>query len=116
MMPIRDEVIMETINKQEEEQSKKKKLKKLLYWIIFSMVIIYTFFFTRFNLVSYWQVKRDNHRYNEQLAEARLNNEELKQLIDELRTDPEAVIRIARERYGMKKPNEEIIKFEWHND
>jgi cell division protein FtsB len=107
---------MESSKEKEEQKGKKKKLKKMLYWVIFSAVIVYTFFFTRYNIVSYWQVKQENRRYSEQLAEARLNNKELQQLITELQTDPNAVIKIARERYGMKKPEETTIKYEGLKD
>lgn len=103
---------MTVINPKNEAKIKKKRFKKSLYWVLFCFIIIYTFFFTRYNLLNYYQTKRDNRHLRSELEWYKINNEELRLLIVELRDNPEAWERIARERFGMQKPDEVIIKFE----
>ncbi len=103
-------------DKGKERKKEKKKIKKYLYWVIVISIIVYTFFFTRYNLLNYYQTQRSNRLLKEELQSLKINNEELKSQIEELRNDPEAWERIAREKYGMKKEGERIIIFRREDD
>jgi cell division protein FtsB len=93
------------------KNKRKKKIKNYLYWIIFFSIIIYTFFFTRYNLLSCYQTRKTNKLLKEEYQSLKINNEELKKQIEDLKNNPEAWERIAREKYGMQKKGEKIIIF-----
>ena len=58
---------------------------------------------------------REINRLHEEIEQYRKEYEERTQRLNELTTNPEAIERIARERYFMKKPNEDIYVFEEEN-
>lgn len=102
---------MKTAESKEKDTGRSKKLKRVVYWLIIGIIIIYTFFFTRYNLINYHQTKQSNRYLKEQLEEMKTQNEELKKEIEDLRTNPETWERIAREKYGMQKEGEKVIIF-----
>lgn len=55
---------------------------------------------------------REIHRLQEEIAKYRAEYEENTKRLNELTTNPEAIERIAREKYLMKKPNEDIYVFD----
>lgn len=107
---------MEPENNKEAKKGDQKRIKRYVYWIVFFSIIIYSFFFTRYNIFNYWQTKRLNKQLTEELRSINLSNNDLKKQIEELRSDPAAWERIAREKFGMQKPDEIIIKFERDED
>ena len=101
---------METDPKKENLKQKKKRFKRLTYWLILISILIYTLFISRYNLFDYWQTRRENKRLSEELRIVRISNERLKTEINDLRSNPEAWERIAREHFGMKRLGETVIK------
>lgn len=55
---------------------------------------------------------REIHRLQEEIEKYRAEYEENTKRLNELTTNPEAIERIAREKYLMKKPNEDIYVFD----
>lgn len=55
---------------------------------------------------------REIHRLQEEIDKYRAEYEENTQRLNELTTNPEAIEQIAREKYLMKKPNEDIYVFD----
>lgn len=55
---------------------------------------------------------REIHRLQEEIGKYRAEYEENTQRLNELTTNPEAIEQIAREKYLMKKPNEDIYVFD----
>lgn len=52
------------------------------------------------------------HRLQKEIEKYRAEYEENTKRLNELTTNPEAIERIAREKYLMKKPNEDIYVFD----
>ncbi len=102
---------MDTTQKKEALKEKKVRMKKYTFWVIAATIVIYTLFFTRYNILNYWQIKQDNRRIKSELVLFRINNEHLKLEIEDLRDNPEAWERIAREKYGMQREDEKVIEF-----
>lgn len=55
---------------------------------------------------------REIHRLQEEIDKYRTEYEENTKRLNELTTNPEAIEQIAREKYLMKKPNEDIYVFD----
>ena len=107
---------METKPIKEHLKMKKKRIKKYNYWLILLAILIYTLFIARYNLFDYWQTRRENRRLIEELRIVQIHNERLKEEINDLRSNPEAWERIAREKLGMQRKDETVIKFENEED
>ncbi|MCD8029994.1 MAG: septum formation initiator family protein [Bacteroides sp.] len=59
-----------------------------------------------------WQYEREIKQLRKEIEKYRSEYEESTRILQELTTNPEAIERIAREKYLMKKPNEDIFVFE----
>ncbi|MCC8187391.1 MAG: septum formation initiator family protein [Bacteroides sp.] len=59
-----------------------------------------------------WQYEREIQQLRKEIERYRSEYEESTRMLQELTTNPEAIERIAREKYLMKKPNEDIFVFE----
>lgn len=74
--------------------------------LIFAILLA---FFDRYDLVSQYSLRQQLHKLKEEkkyyLDEIKKNNEELRAL----QTEPENLEKFAREKYLMKKDNEEIF-------
>lgn len=56
--------------------------------------------------------EREISQLKEEIEKYRADYEENTRRLNELSTDPDAIEKIAREKYLMKKPNEDIYVFE----
>ncbi len=59
-----------------------------------------------------WHYEREIQQLRKEIEKYRSEYEESTRMLQELTTHPEAIERIAREKYLMKKPNEDIFVFE----
>jgi len=59
-----------------------------------------------------WHYEREIQQLRKEIEKYRSEYEESTWMLQELTTHPEAIERIAREKYLMKKPNEDIFVFE----
>jgi len=58
-----------------------------------------------------WQMKRDVEALEREIATLRGETRELARTVDQLRSDPETIERIAREDLGLVRPGETVLKF-----
>ena len=56
------------------------------------------------------QKQQEIQRVNQELQKLNKENLELLQDVQDLKSDPETIRKIAREEYGLARPNEKIIK------
>ncbi len=64
------------------------------------------------SLVHRLRYTREENRLREEIDKYRTEYEESTRLLDELAVDSGAIERVAREKYLMKRPNEDIYLFE----
>jgi len=102
---------MRSLKKKRKIQEKKKKIQQKLYWLFLIAIVLYVLFGTQYNFIHYWQTKTANKQLKTNLTKFAEENKKLKEQIEELRTDPQAIERIARENYGMQKEGERVILF-----
>ncbi len=62
------------------------------------------------SLARAWQMQREVERLERDIAVLRGQAGRLSTAIDQLRTDPEALERLARESVGLVKPGERVLK------
>lgn len=84
--------------------------RKYLITVVAFAVIIG--FLDENSLVRRLAYEREIIQLKEEIEKYRADYEENTRRLNELSTDPDAIEKIAREKYLMKKPNEDIYVFE----
>lgn len=64
------------------------------------------------SLLRRFKYEREISQLKEEIEKYRVDYEENTQRLNELNTNPDAIEQVAREKYMMKKPNEDIYVFE----
>lgn len=85
------------------------KHKYLITVITFGVIIG---FLDENSIVRRMQYSREISTLNKEIEKYRKEYEESTERLNELVTNPEAIEQIAREKYRMKKPNEDIYVFD----
>ncbi len=62
-------------------------------------------------LVRVWEMKREVEALEHEIITLRGETEDLARSVDRLRSDPEAIEKIAREEFGLVRPGEKVLKF-----
>ena len=84
------------------------KHKYLITIVIFLVIIV---FLDENNLINRFQHKNEIRLMKEEIEEYRKQFDEDTERLKELTDNPEGLEKIAREKYFMKKPNEDIFVF-----
>ena len=82
------------------------------YWITLAVAVLIIGFLDQNSLVRRYGYMREESRLRDEIEKYRQEFEESTERLNELMVDSGAIERIARERYFMKKPNEDIYVFE----
>jgi len=86
-----------------------RKYKYAITLITFGVIIG---FIDENSLIRRMKYESEIHELNREIEKYRAEYEESTERLNELTANPEAIERIAREKYLMKKPNEDIYIFE----
>jgi cell division protein DivIC len=81
--------------------------------LIFSAIILALVFYLLFakkGLVQRIKLELESRKLKKEIELLQIQNEQLRKKIHELETNPKAVEKIAREKYGMVKEGEELFK------
>jgi cell division protein FtsB len=90
----------------------KNKLKIIIFLIIF-LVGLAILLFNQYGIIKYLRLKSEVNSLNEQVIEKNNENRKLQGEIDSLRNKvPAKIEQVAREKYGMKRKDEKIIKIQ----
>lgn len=82
------------------------------YWIAILVFGVIIGFLDENSMLRRFGYAREIIRLQDEIEEYRTEYEENTQRLNELTTNPEAIEQIAREKYLMKKPNEDIYVFD----
>ncbi|HIZ02590.1 MAG TPA: septum formation initiator family protein [Candidatus Bacteroides merdipullorum] len=82
------------------------------YVITLTAFFLYVAFLDQNSLMRRWGYSLEESRLRDEIEKYRLEYEENTERLNELMVDSGAIERIAREKYFMKKPNEDIFVFE----
>jgi len=78
---------------------------------LFLAAIVLDSFFSESGLLKIWQMAREHQLLTQEVAELEKANAEMEAQIEALRSDPEAIERVAREELGYIRPGEEVFLF-----
>jgi len=86
--------------------------KSLLISLLAACIAIWFLFFDTYSLLTKIQLESKKEELIERTAEYEQKTTELEQKIEALENNPDLIEKIAREDYGMKKPDETVYKIE----
>ncbi len=84
-------------------------------WLVIALVLFtgtWFLFFDTYSLMTKIQLERQKKELIERTEEYEKRAEELDKKIEALNSDPDLIERIAREDYGMRKPDETVYKIQ----
>ncbi|HBC86119.1 MAG TPA: hypothetical protein DCZ94_04105 [Lentisphaeria bacterium] len=84
------------------------KFLKLLYFAVFAILIIISFVLLFPAYTNLKKVKSSNEELKKELEEKQAECLELRQLFNDLESNPKAVEKVAREKFGLCKRDEVI--------
>jgi cell division protein FtsB len=84
--------------------------KKVLLVLLGGFIFIWVAFLSTYSLLARYKLHRRYKHLQKQTRQLQADTKTLKQKIDKLKTDPALTKRLAREKYGMKKPGETVYK------
>ncbi len=79
------------------------------YFIASTIFLVAIVFFDDFNLIKRWQVNKENKKLEQDLKYYQDEIDKNKQLIMKLKTDTAYLEKYAREKYHLKKKNEDVF-------
>ena len=87
-----------------------RKGKKILRWIIGIIILAILFIFLSGNrsLLKLYSLHLDKNKLQQQKEDLLQRQKDLETEIEKLKNDPEYNEKVAREKYNMKKGNEEV--------
>jgi cell division protein FtsL len=89
----------------------RKKLFKIVYWAVLLIFLASTLIFSRNSFLNVYKAKREINRLQEKVDTLLIKNERLQKENLELKTNPLAVEKIAREQLGYQKSGEKVYRF-----
>ena len=94
---------------------RKKSKRSLLHYApylmgVFVAVLLVHDIFGTHGYLAMRQKRLEIQKISQELEKLNKENLELQQDVQDLKSDPETIRKIAREEYGLARPNEKIIK------
>lgn len=84
--------------------------KSFLIGILVGFVVLWFTFFDTYSLYTKYQLESQKNELIERTQELEVKTVELDEKISNLEENPDLLEKIAREEYGMRKPNETVYK------
>lgn len=84
--------------------------RSFLLWLLIGFVVLWFGFLDTYSLWTRYQLEREKTELIEKTNTLEKKTQELEEKIDQLDSDPQLIERIARERYGMRKPDENVYR------
>ena len=100
------------LRKQVQSEVKKKKLIFLTFVSLSFLYLSISLLFGDMGLLRYLELHRTKINLENQITEINRQNEQLRTQLKLLREDPFYREKLAREEYGLAKPNEYIFQYD----
>ncbi len=102
------------MSEQEKQTKSNARKRKYTFWLLLLLVML-LFVFSDSGIYKRFQLELEKRTINEKIENEMKRKDSLNTRIKKLLYDTTEIERIAREKYGMTKPNEEVIIIEREN-
>jgi len=92
-------------------KNKKKDWFRILFFL-FVLLLLAFLAFSKYGLIDYLKTRSELNGLKKELIEKRKLLKNMEAKIDSLKTNLKVIEKIARKKYKMHKPNEQVIKIE----
>ena len=89
-----------------------KKLLSLVVIATVSLYMLFSFIFSDLGLIKYRYMKREYNRVRTDITRLQEENKNLREEVGSLKTDPDYIEALAREKLGLVKEGEIIYRFQ----
>jgi cell division protein FtsB len=86
--------------------------KSFLFSVLIGFLLVWFGFLDSYSLYTRVSLEREKKHYIERTIQLQHETELLNQKIEALKNDPAYLEKIAREDYGMRKPNETVYRIQ----
>lgn len=103
---------MTTLEKQVRAEVKKKQM---IFFTVIVLTLLYlsiSLIFGDMGLFKYLELSRTRTSLEKQIAQISLQNEQLRSQLKSLKNDPFTREKLAREEYGLSRPDEYIFQYD----
>jgi cell division protein FtsB len=100
------------LRKQVVSEVRKRKLVVITITILTFIYLSISLFFGDMGLIRYWELRKTRHNLEKEIADIHSQNSHLKAQLQLLKEDPFYKEKMAREEFGLAKPDEFIFQFE----
>jgi len=103
---------MTTLEKQVTSEVKKRQM---IFFTVIVLTLLYlsiSLIFGDMGLFKYLELSRTRTSLEKQIAQINLQNEQLRSQLKSLKTDPFTREKLAREEYGLSRPDEYIFQYD----
>jgi cell division protein FtsB len=100
------------LEKQVRAEAKKNRMIFFTIIILSFMYLSISLVFGDMGLVKYFDLNRTRQNLEKQIAEVHQQNEQLRLQLKSLKDDPFYREKLAREEYGLSKPDEYIFQYD----
>lgn len=90
---------------------KLSKPKKILFWLVIILLASWITVWGGYSFLKVWKLDRKVARLEKELSVVKAQNDSLTAVNNRLKTDPSAAEEVAREQFGMIKPDETVWVF-----
>ena len=88
----------------------KNKIKYIVYFLIILIGLVYVLF-NKYGIFKYWKLEKQVNKLENRISTIENENKILEAEIDSLKKKvPAKIEKIAREKYNMKRKNEQVIR------
>jgi cell division protein FtsB len=86
--------------------------KSFLLTVLIGFLVVWFGFLDTYSVYTRFSLEREKRHYIERTHQLKQDTEELNRKIELLKNDPAYLEKIAREEYGMRKPNEKVYRIQ----
>ncbi|MBI5193838.1 MAG: septum formation initiator family protein [Nitrospirae bacterium] len=81
-------------------------------YVVTAIYLLFSLIFSDLGLLKYFSIKRDHNRLSHEISQLDSSNKSLREEVTKLKTDPDYIESIARDKLGLVKEGEKVYKFE----
>lgn len=84
--------------------------RSFLLTLLVGFLVVWFGFLDTYSVWTRYQLHREKQELKQETQQLKEQTEELEQKIEEFQEDPGVLERVAREQYGMRKPDETVYR------
>lgn len=81
-------------------------------YVVTALYLLFSLIFSDLGLLKYYSMKKDHNRLSHEISQLDSSNKSMREEVTKLKTDPDYIESIARDKLGLVKEGEKVYKFQ----